>query len=464
MRKTILVVILILISFCFPYMVSADSNIEVTFETNPATVSPGNQGYITLVLKNIGADDIQEIDVTLESKDWRIDPENDWDIDVGGLSKGNSMTLMFFFKVLSSAPAGLYEVEFEVRTLNAGYVSRSAIIIVEDSSAIDIVNVEPDVLNIGEVTEMTFTIANNGQEPLNNILMYWEDSNNYILPSGSDNRLTIKTIEPENTTDISFDIVVNPALAPGVYPIFITMEYYDKTGTKQSISSQVGLQIGGGTNFDIVLEESSSSSTTFAIANIGANTASSVIVSIPDQPTFSVTGSSSVSLGNLDAGDYTLATFQISSTSVNNSGNIMNPSSGFNRSDFNPGEGDFDPSQFNFTGRPNFNNQNMTGFDGSNLLVDISYTDLYGNRQTVQEEVTMTTTSSGTTSGSNVFSDRTNFQSFGNTQSGDTGFWGSGTSYVLIGILGIIILISLIKFDKIRKLPETIKSMKRKKK
>ena len=89
--------------------------------------------------------------------------------------------------------------------------------------------------------------------------------------------------------------------------------------------------------------------------------------------------------------------------------------------------------------------------------------DLYGNRQTVQEEVTMTTTSQGVTFGNNVFSDRANWQPFGNTQSGDTGFWGSSTSFILVGIMGIIILISIIKFDKIKKLPETIKTMKRKK-
>ena len=424
MKKSILPVIIIIVSLCFPYLVTADANIEVTIETNPTIVSPGNQGYISLILRNIGMDDIQEIDVSLESKDWRINPENEWDIDVGGLSKGNSMSLMFFFKVHSSAPAGLYEIEFEVRTLNAGYVSRSAIVTVDDSSLLDIVKVEPDVVNIGVINEITFTIANNGQNTFNNILMCWEDTNNYILPSGSDNRLIISSIEPDNTSEISFDVIVNPALTPGVYPIFITMEYYDKTGTKQSISSEVGLQVGGGTNFDIVLQESTSSSTTFAIANTGANIASSVIVSIPIQPNFSVNGVTSRSLGNLDAGDYTLATFQISSVELNDSKKK--------------------PSDLNFSKTKDFWNSKSGTND---LIVEISYTDLFGLRQTVEKEVDFSSLSS---EGAFSQSDDQSSLKSGGRPGGSTGLQG-GTIYIIIGVVGISIIIVLLKIGKRKK-------------
>ena len=431
MKKTILPIIFIIISLCFPYLVTADANIEVTIETNPTIVSPGNQGYISLILNNIGTEDIQEIDVSLESKDWRINPENEWDIDVGGLSIGNSMSLMFFFNVHSSAPAGLYEIEFEVRTLNAGYVSRSAIVTVDDSSLLDIVKVEPDVVNIGVINEMTFTVANNGQDTFNNILMYWEDTDNYILPSGSDNRLIISYIEPDNTSEVSFDVIVNPALIPGVYPIFITMEYYDKTGSKQSISSEIGLQIGGGTNFDIVLQDSTGGATTFAIANTGANIASSVIVSIPIQPNFSVNGVTSRSLGNLDAGDYTLATFQIFSVELNDSKKPDNYSKE-------------KPSDFNFNKSKNFWAL-KSGADS--LTVEISYTDLFGLRQTVEEDVDFSSSSSNDKSD---FSSKSDFS--GKYDSNDNSFGlDNGTLYIIIGVVGIIAIVALLQIGKRKK-------------
>lgn len=47
------------------------------------------------------------------------------------------------------------------------------------------------------------------------------------------------------------------------------------------------------------------------MANIGVNPASAVSVTIPTQSNFNVIGSSSQVIGNLNAGDYTSATFQI---------------------------------------------------------------------------------------------------------------------------------------------------------
>ena len=42
----------------------------------------------------------------------------------------------------------------------------------------------------------------------------------------------------------------------------------------------------------------------------------------------------------------------------------------------------------------------------------------------------------------------------------DTGFFDSGTSYIIIGVVGIIVLIAIIKFDKIKKIPDIIKARK----
>ena len=150
-----------------------------------------------------------------------------------------------------------------------------------------------------------------------NVLFTWEDPNDLILPVGSDNRITISSIAAENYTELPIVVMASSGISPGVYPLTITMEFYDQTGTKQTITSTVGMQISGTTTFDVVLQTSTSTSTTFAVVNTGANTASSVVVSIPQQPSYSTSGTSSTSLGNLEAGDYTLASFQLSSTNSN---------------------------------------------------------------------------------------------------------------------------------------------------
>ena len=97
--------------------------------------------------------------------------------------------------VSSSASPGLYEISFKVTTTNAGSVTRYAVIKVEESGIIDIVSLTPYSIDVGEKTTLVLTVSNNGQTNIENILLSWEDEFNYILPIGTDNIITIPTIE-----------------------------------------------------------------------------------------------------------------------------------------------------------------------------------------------------------------------------------------------------------------------------
>ena len=171
------------------------------------------------------------------------------------------------------------------------------------------------------------------------------------------------------------------------------------------------------TDFDIIVQSTTSSSTTLAIANIGSNTAYSVVVRIPDQQTFVASGISATILGNLNAGDYTLTSFQISSS-------IGNSSTG--------------PQ--GFPGRPGMNasmpspasgaNASMSG--STNLQVEISYTDELGIRRTIGKEVKMAS-SSGSSSGMQL------------QQSSQQFSLGGGLNYIIIGVVGIAAIAAFFK-------------------
>lgn len=70
------------------------------------------------------------------------------------------------------------------------------------------------------------------------------------------------------------------------------------------------------TDFDLVVQASSSTGTSIGIANIGENTANSLIVRIPTQSGFRVSGTNGQIVGNLNSGDYTLATFDVIPTAT----------------------------------------------------------------------------------------------------------------------------------------------------
>jgi len=123
--------------------------------------------------------------------------------------------------------------------------------------------------------------------------------------------------------------------------------------------------VGGGTDFDIAFSETSSGQTSFTIANIGSNPASSVSVIVPQQEGWTVSGSNSMIIGNLNTGDYTVASFELQSSQ-----------SGM----------DATGQQKNMTQEELMAQRTQTqGY----LKIQIAYTDTMGERKLVEKEVSM---------------------------------------------------------------------------
>jgi len=448
------IVVLLALSTLFVGLVSA-AGLQVTFTTNPTIVAPGTNGYLEVNLKSVGGTALSSIDITASSWDPTVViPQGNWDVYVGSLDSGDSYSLIYEFRVPSTASPGLYQVIFDIDYAQGHIIQQTAVIQVEDATILDVASVTPSSINIGEATTLAFNITNNGGTNIDNILFSWKDSNDLILPMGGDNKIMITSIGAENYTEVPVTLIASSGISPGVYPLTITMEYYDNTGTKQTVTSTVGLEINGTTTFDLVLQQSTSGSTTFDVVNTGANVASAVIVSIPQQPTYTVSGSSSSNLGNLNAGDYTLATFQITSTTSNNTAQF--PS--FNRT----GTGGGAPQGRNFSNRDAFMNQSFSGFGGNGLLVQISYTDVFGIRQTIEKQVAISSVSSGLPSG---FTSRTGTQSSSGNSFGQSQSSGSNNSleYIVIGVVGIIIIVVIIQLGRKKKLGRLSKLFKRRK-
>jgi len=381
---------------------TAEPLVQATFSTNPTVIAPGNDGYIQLTLRNSGTAAASRIKISSVSFDSDIIPSGGWVGELSPLGAGDSVTSLFKFKVSEGASSGLhtstfyidYGVDSTTRSINP-----NVIVNVQSPSNLELTSIKPSSLRPGEKTNMTFTIANKGSSSISNIVFTWTSSGNIILPLGSDNRVIIPVIGANSYYDVQTEVSVSPSATSGVYPLSISIQYTDKSGANQTISSTAGIEIGGETDFDVSVQDSTASSTTLAIANIGASTAYSVIVSIPQQEIFRVTGTSANVMGNLNAGDYTLASFQITPTKT-----ATNISTGMEK----------------------------------NLVVEISYTDTLGIRRTIQKEVRLDavraiegTTKTQTTQGS---------------QSQIT--VGSGLLYIGIGIVGIVAVVALLKFRK----------------
>lgn len=82
--------------------------------------------------------------------------------------------------------------------------------------------------------------------------------------------------------------------------------------SSQGVIRDLPISIGDTkTNFEVVMQDTSSQGVSFAIANIGDNAATAVTVSIKNTEGLNLTGSRSSIIGNLDKGDFTSVNFPI---------------------------------------------------------------------------------------------------------------------------------------------------------
>ncbi len=129
------------------------------------------------------------------------------------------------------------------------------------------------------------------------------------------------------------------------------------------------MYVGGGTDFDTAFSDSSNGQMSFSVANIGSNPANSVSVTIPEQRGWSVTGSNSVIIGNLNKGDYTVASFKLQSSMSNMSSQNRGAR---NNSNMQGGQRSMNGSTSN---------------SPDTVLMQIAYTDTTGERNVVEKQV-----------------------------------------------------------------------------
>ena len=262
------------------------------------------------------------------------------------------------------------------------------------------VNQDPSTAEPGGYVDLLFKLENRGTVAAENVTFELLPAYPFSLDPGINATKDLGTLKGMQSGDnaflIRYKVKVDKDAVEGENEIKIKYSY----GSGAAYSTQTfSVTISNPrTDFDVIIQDSTTTSTTLAIANIGANTAYSVIVKIPEQEDFRVTGTSANIIGNLNAGDYTLATFQIT---------------------------------------PTKSITNVSSVREKNLTVEISYTDTLGIRRTIQKEVQFELTG-----GTETVS----------TQRGQTQIMGTnGLMYVGIGAVGIIVIIVIFKLRKRKK-------------
>jgi hypothetical protein len=428
MRKVLalLGVVVLLVCLVPPSSAGADAGIVIA-NVKPTELLPGETKMLTLTMQNVGSYDAKHITLNFQDNQY-ISVIGASSVSASSLSGWSSKDVTITVHAAKGAPSGIYAIPVtctfdqyysegsQTVTETMPEVTYSIVLQVTQGAIIDIADIVPSELVPGEGTELQFTITNIGNAPLQDLVFSWTEADGVILPVSSDNTKYIDSIEVGESTEVTYTVVADVNAEAGLYQLDLTVEFEDESGGSRSISTTAGIIIGGGTDFDVTFSDSSSEQTSLFVANTGNNPAYSVTVRIPEQDNFNVQGSKASIIGNLDKGDYTIVSFEVTSTS---------PSFG--------GTGATGPSQQTQLSdeerqqlREEFLQRNAA--QNNNLDVLIEYTDATGLRRTIEKTVPIQLTA--------LSSDEAQFNPRMRQQ--QSSIWNNST---LIGTVALVVLL-----------------------
>lgn len=393
----------------YPIPVQVDSaSVSIMPSNVPSTISSG-VGKIEISVANSRSNQINGVTVMPEADGITFTPSQYY---VGNLQPGDSNSTAFD---MATSKSGQKDINLKVSFKNGDNthtVSKTISTLVEVEPQVDVsLNEETVAISQGE-SELKFVLANNGDAAIKDLGFSWAEQDGSIVPVGSSNKKYVSSIGAGEKAEITYRVAAKAGLTLGVYQLTANLIYTDTNDNRKNQTSDIGIFVGGVTEFDVTLQDVSGGITTLSIANIGVNPAYSVVVKIPQQSGIVTTGSNSVAMGPLSSGDYTSASFQITQM---NASTFQIPQTNASRGQAGAGS-----SQTNFS-------RGQAGA-GSNLTVEIQYTDATGVRRSVTKEV-------GLSASAGTFA--TSTSTFGRSQSSP---WLSASPYIVVAVLALVLV------------------------
>jgi hypothetical protein len=392
MKKLLLLFVLMLVSVTSAYAAVAGLQVSLLNQMpNPAQA--GNNLQVQVLFNNVGATPVKDILV-------EAIPEYPFTLPEGVEARQripvipaypdieSTATLTYDLMVSRDATPGTYSAKFRY-SLNNGIGWSLVDVPIAVSSKIFSENIEIDKTSIipGNETPITFTIHNLGGAPLQNALFSWSDPKGIILPVGSGNSRYVSFIGPGESEQLQYIVMASVNAPPDLYTLNMNLQYEvsgtNQTNSKNTLSTTAGIFVGGQTDFDVAFSESSAGQTSLSVANIGITPAYSVTVRVPDQAGFRVDGTTVAIVGNLDKGDYTLVSFQLTQTGGGRNASTAAGAQG--------GAQGYGGGSFNRTGAPSGGAQRVMPQGNITtqgmLKVIVEYTDGAGKRRSVEKTV-----------------------------------------------------------------------------
>lgn len=410
MKKSVWVLMLLVIfSALNVYAVESNSPLlKVTFlNQDPSSARAGDTVNVRLSVENDGGGSVNDVQIEIPNQYpfTVVDEPNLQDVGTlnGYQTQKNYVNVEYKLKIDKDAVNGQQQLKIRYKYEGGDWIIDTFYIDITSKQFAQII-VDKAKLSPGKETDLKFTITNTGNSALQNLIFSWTEPNGAILPVYSDDTKYIKYLDIGKSVDLEYKVIADVNAKPGLYKLSLILKYESlQNVTSSVISTSAGVFIGGETDFDVAFSQSSQGQTSLSVANTGNNPAQSVSVRVPEQENFRVVGSNSAIIGNLDKGDYTVVSFQITQGMGNFTGNRQRSSQNYQNQNLQN-------NQRTFTGRNN------------NLRVVIDYTDTTGERRSVEKNVSIQFRPDTTTGSTST----------GTRSTASTIFFSSWTFYIIV--------------------------------
>jgi len=311
---------------------SADVRVSM-LNQEPDPAEPGRYVDVRFKITNNGSDIAN--DFVLE-----ILPEFPFSLDAGKSAvekigslhstgkESEALIVKYRLRVAENALEGDNELKVRYRFSDSQWIEPEPLIInvrTQDAViSIDSVSTGKDDLEPGAKGTLKIKITNTADSALKDIKATVDFGDKKFVTIGSINEKNIYSLDSKQSYEFSFDILVNPETAAGVYQVPLKISYSDKLGSRYTRNGTIGLVVNAKPDISVTLDETEIYSSKMAgevvvkVVNKGVTDIKFVNMKLLGSESYRILSNREAYLGNIDSDDFETADFRIYVSSKEN--------------------------------------------------------------------------------------------------------------------------------------------------
>lgn len=290
-------------------------NLDISFEQEPYPVHAGENVQLIFSVTNDGSENLSNIAFDLDTNDpvtLTSSSKKTISLDVG-----ETKILRYDAFIESDASDGNEQITLNYDFNGSNYDEDFDVLIAPDQVYLQIESVTslPEKAAPGENLSLSMRLRNTANSEIKNIILKLDLKDMPFAPESVTEK-RINLIDENQIQDIQLNLIVLSSAQIQVYKIPLTLTYQDSYGGEYTRQDYISIEVFEKPSIDVLLDKNSLiqnmvSKIDFRILNKGLGKVTFVEAKILPSGDYSVEGSDSQYIGNIESDDYNSVEFKI---------------------------------------------------------------------------------------------------------------------------------------------------------